>query len=317
MVLYNEIFGNNELFNDITSLQLIEPFMYITKYLNTENSLIMTEHVTTSIVGIDTQSVCIVKPPIMDTLTRNSDKLDIHDTKKSNICKISSTSLISQKKSLEQPKNNSMPGIFPKKPDNLFWCIYIALYGYTSYIQIGHRYGNIEIEEKQKMMILMTKNPFMAKSSVKKVTKVLFQEIMSDFMTNKKMTMEMLTMVATYYNKRFWITFLNEIGEPEPYFIEISSNDASTTEIILLYKRGKNDISILCDSSTDFSVFEKIQNTRFKFENGDTPLKAISTYKTNELEKIFDMLELNREPNKKYKKNDYYQVIMEKIGQKN
>lgn len=287
-MLYNEIFGNHELCKDITSLRFIEPFMYITKYSNYDEN----ENIPNKCE--DTQTVCVEKTPIID---------------------ISSSSQSIQKKPFEPPKNNIMPGIFPKKPDNLFWCIYIALYGYPSYIQIGHRYGNIEIEEKQKMMMLMTKDPFMAKNSSKKVTKVLFQEIMSDFMTNKKMTMDMLAMVAIYYNKRFWITFLNDNGEPEPYYIELSPNNESTTEVILLYKRGKNDVSILCDDSPESSVFEKIQNTRFKFENGDAPLKAISTYKTHELEHIFDVLGMVREPTKKYKKIDYYQGILEKIGQ--
>jgi hypothetical protein len=359
MGFYNEVFGNNELFKDIDSLQLLEPFMYTTplkivnetpKYIPSPPDL-SSDHgsemeknsdIPERNGGISSISVnnlpcsteishfvdqdgqasiraphVVLKPGSLGLLCPGQVMI-AEDTEPDPVSLPTSTVRplpvkCSNTNVLVKQKNNMMPGIFPKKPDNLFWCIYVALYGYNEYIQIGHRYGNIEIEEKHKMMVLMTKNPTFAKNSTKKITKALFQEIMSDFMTNKKITMDMLTMIANYHNKRFWITFLTEMGEPEPYFMEISSNDACTTEIILLYKRGKNDVSI-SDENTNSSVYDNIRNTRFKFENGDSPLKAISTYKTHELEHIFDVLDIEREPDKKYKKIDYYQCIMAKCS---
>ena len=44
------------------------------------------------------------------------------------------------------------------------------------------------------------------------------------------------------------------------------------------------------------------------------PLKAISSYKTSDLEHIFDVLEIEREKSKKYKKDDYYKSIMIRCG---
>jgi len=206
----------------------------------------------------------------------------------------------------DKKQHNKMPGIFPRKPDNLFWCIYIALYGYGEYHQIGHRYGNIEMEEKQKMVEMMKKSPATAKQCSKKITKALFQEIMSDFMTNKKMTMDMLTMVSIYHNKNFIIAHCTDSVESEPYYIKIIADQE--TSCCLLYKRSKSDYSIMLDPEP--SILENISNTRFRFENHDMPLKAVSNYKTSELEDIFDILEIDREKDKKYKKEDYYHAIM-------
>ena len=203
-----------------------------------------------------------------------------------------------------------MPGIFPKKPDNLFWCVYIAFYGYDTYHEIGHRYGNIEMEEKQKMVELMKKSPSVAKQSSKKITKVLFQEIMSDFMTNKKMTMDMLTMMALYHNKHFMIAHLTDSCESEPYYITITGDQESTP--LLLYKRGKYDYSFMLEPEPN--MLEDIVNTRFKYENHDMPLKAVSNYKTSDLEHIFDVLEIEKEEGRKYKKEDYYKSIMLRCG---
>ena len=39
--------------------------------------------------------------------------------------------------------------IYPEKKDNLFWSIYISIYGYETYHLIERRYQNAELEEKQ------------------------------------------------------------------------------------------------------------------------------------------------------------------------
>jgi hypothetical protein len=76
--------------------------------------------------------------------------------------------------------------------------------------------------------------------------------------------------------------------------------------------REKYDFSIIL--SPEIEVMNNIANTRFKYENHDMPLKAVSTYKISDLEHIFDVLEIEREKGKKYKKEDYYHSIMLRCG---
>jgi len=331
MVLYHDIFGNKELFVTVDNLVLLEPYMYLTKKnpinnINTNHSTRVESHLTSlrdvegSLTSIrpstfgDLPPICvdeernkvsslISKPETIEILLQENIVQKVPTTHST--CRIQDEFCNSDKK-----QHNKMPGIFPRKPDNLFWCIYIALYGYGEYHQIGHRFGNIEMEEKQKMVEMMKKSPAIAKQCSKKITKALFQEIMSDFMTNKKMTMDMLTMVSIYHNKNFIIAHCTDSVESEPYYIKIIADQETSS--CLLYKRAKSDYSIMLDPEP--SILENISNTRFRFENHDMPLKAVSNYKTSELEDIFDILEIDREKDKKYKKEDYYYAIMRRCG---
>jgi len=354
MVLYHDIFGNKELFVTVNNLVLLEPFMYITKKnpINNININRLDEEqnkVSSSIskpVGVEKfsnsgTSLLVVSERSSRTVATKGGHL-IQLTSKDEVrletplrgspplwrsLEEFTTPLVTDDETIvilpkenvvqkvpipnsDKKQHNKMPGIFPRKPDNLFWCIYIALYGYGEYHQIGHRYGNIEMEEKQKIVEMMKKSPAIAKQCSKKITKALFQEIMSDFMTNKKMTMDMLTMVSIYHNKNFMIAHCTDSVESEPYYIKIIADQETSQH--LLYKRSKSDYSIMLDPEP--SMLENISNTRFRFENHDMPLKAVSNYKTSELEDIFDILEIDREKDKKYKKEDYYHAIMRRCG---
>jgi len=345
MVLYHDIFGNKELFVTVDNLVLLEPYMYLTKKnpINNININRLDEEqnkVSSSIskpVGVEkfsnsTRVEEFTSPKVTDdeTIVKRAEQQSCSKRFPTILPKENVLQKVPIPNS-DKKQHNKMPGIFPRKPDNLFWCIYIALYGYGEYHRIGHRYGNIEMEEKQKMVEMMKKSPATAKQCSKKITKALFQEIMSDFMTNKKMTMDMLTMVSIYHNKNFMIAHCTDSGEPEPYYIKITAdqtlpaakppselvvgflrNPYQETSQHLLYKRSKSDYSIILDPEP--SMLENISNTRFRFENHDMPLKAVSNYKTSELEDIFDILEIDREKDKKYKKEDYYHAIMRRCG---
>ena len=308
MVFHLEVFGNNDLFKQVSDIHLLEPYMYTGNQCSPQ-----------SIEGAQGGGPLGLRPvrpllPVKTTevnvgiTTEDNKKEGVYESETQRASTLSTEGAL--RGTLVPRKKNIMPGIFPKKPDNLFWCVYIAFYGYDTYHEIGHRYGNIEMEEKQKMVELMKKSPSVAKQSSKKITKVLFQEIMSDFMTNKKMTMDMLTMMALYHNKHFMIAHLTDSYESEPYYITITGDQESTP--LLLYKRGKYDYSFMLEPEP--SMLEDIVNTRFKYENHDMPLKSVSNYKTSDLEHIFDVLEIEKEEGKKYKKEDYYKGIMLRCG---
>ena len=208
---------------------------------------------------------------------------------------------------IPSPKN-IISIIYPKQQDSLFWSIYIARHGYAEYTNIGHHYGNIEIEEKQKMMELMKTSPNKIKECPKRITKAQYQEIMSDFMTNKRVTIEMLIAFSIYYDMRVWII---KVGSPAAY-MDIYGNDTLESEPIIIYSKPYNQYGIdITEGEEKAELMANIKTKYFRFDNYDTPLKAISNYKTIDLECIVEQLGIKMEG--KYKKQDLYNKIIQKF----
>jgi hypothetical protein len=190
--------------------------------------------------------------------------------------------------------------IFPEKMDNLFWSIFISVYGYTEYETIGRCYSNREISEKQNIMEFIKKNPKSLKNMDKKITKAMTQEILSDIMSNKKTTLDVLPAFALFYKKN--IIILNE--KNKNIYLKINLVE-DTKEYVLLIKNKKGGFGLDPDTSS-----EKIQNifdTKFCLEHYNKPLKAISNYKSDELNSIGEMMGLDI--NIKLKKQELYNEI--------
>lgn len=194
--------------------------------------------------------------------------------------------------------------IFPEKMDNLFWSIFISVYGYTEYETIGRCYSNREIIEKQNIMEFIKKNPNSLKKMNKKITKAMTQEIMSDIMSNKKTTLDVLAAFALFYKKN--IIILNE--KNKNIYLKINLVE-DIKEYILLIKNKKGFFGVDTDITT-----EKIQNifdTKFCLDDYNKPLKSISNYKSDELNSIGGMMGLNITG--KIKKQELYNEICKVI----
>jgi hypothetical protein len=172
--------------------------------------------------------------------------------------------------------------------DTLFWSLYILNYGQTEYESIGHGYSNVEISEKQKIIDFIKKSPNIVK------TKVMLQEIMSDLMTNTRITPSTLPALSAFYKKRIIITKGNK------FFIELCPPDAVDMETVHLIKNDKGNYSI------DYNTpnLDKL----IRLNSHDSPLKAISTYKTDELNDI--AIRVGIDTTVKRKKAELYQEIV-------
>ena len=188
MSFYYRLFFPNQAFREVDDIEKLVPFMYLNELEAKKDN----ENINQNIISKE--------PIIISETEKQTEKPN-----KNKEHKILEQTIEEQPISKNDFNKRELCIIQPKQPDSLFWCIYIALYGYNKYNEIGHRYGNIEIEEKQKIMEMMKKNPSKIKECPKQITKAQYQEIMSDFMTNKKITNEMLIMFALYYDIRIWI----------------------------------------------------------------------------------------------------------------
>ena len=199
---------------------------------------------------------------------------------------------IPQVKYIEQQKlecleinesNEKMETIFQK--DTLFWMMYIHIYSKEKYDELS-KYTNTQMDEKQKIADFFTKTPNAMKNVNMKMTKNNIKENISDLMTNVDITIETLHVLAIYY-KRKVIIYNDRV-----YYAIIPDDYDETVEPLILYKKKhiynyvmNPDIKNICD--------------RFLLEKHDMPLKAISTYKVDELRTISNKLGINPEKNDK------------------
>ena len=223
---------------------------------------------------------------------------------------------LSEEKTVPIPKLNEEIKMFePKQKDSIFWCIFIYIYGYSEYLTIGSRYGNRELEEKQKMISYFKENPKCLKTTNHKITNGNIQEIYSEYLSFQNETTLMGVIgLAVYYKIRILL-----VDSSKNIYIDYHTNDTSTEiKTCILYKnkgiRGQTKYCFDMSTNENIESDEKIKNTMLCLEHYTKPLKAISTYKSCELEEIGKKLNIYDESIKKLKKQELYNKIVEHCG---
>lgn len=183
--------------------------------------------------------------------------------------------------------------IIPDKIDTLFWCVYIAHYGYDSYMNIRNKYMNAEFLEKANIMEYLKANKNILKNVNKKITQNAHQEIMSELLTNKKTSVLTVNAFASYYKKN--IVIENTLNHT---YIEFIHDDESSWIHLKYISRGRYGISEI----------RPIANLGIKLEASDKPLRGISTYKVSELDELASKIEIikNDPQRSTWKKPDLY-----------
>jgi len=189
-----------------------------------------------------------------------------------------------QKQTNETNANANTDIYFSNKQNPLFWAVYINIYGYENYMQISNKYGNAELEEKQKMIEFLKKNYSKLKQVNKKVTKAMVQEWMSELMSASKISIQLLQLFSVYYKKK--IIIYNEINNSYLNFLAGNDENSENSENsenespMLIVKTRNNNYGVYIDVT-----YEKI-NEIMKgvcLEDIEKPLKGISNYKMPEL----------------------------------
>jgi hypothetical protein len=221
-----------------------------------------------------------------------------------------------EEKPMPIPKSKEEIKMFePKQKDSIFWCIFIYIYGYSEYRTIGSRYGNRELEEKQKMITYFKENSKCLKTTNHKITNGNIQEIYSEYLSfqNETTLMGVIGLVV-YYNIRILL-----VDSSKNIYLDYHTNDTSTPiKTCILYKnkgiRGQTKYCFDMSMDENKESDEKIKNTMLCLEHYTKPLKAISTYKSCDLDEIVKKLNINDESIKKIKKQELYNKIVEHCG---
>ncbi len=195
------------------------------------------------------------------------------------------------------PIEKTEPEIYyPDKKDTLFWCLYIAKNGLQAYKSLTRGYSNIELEEKQKIMESIKKQPSRIKNTNVKITNVAIQEIMSDIITNATLSVSTLIAMSVIYKTRIILTKENK------FYINICPTD-EYDHTIILYKNAKNDYGI--DMCVTDDKIKQIETEQLCLHRYDKPLDAISNFSVDKLKQL--SVRLGIDQTIKYKKNELYQ----------
>jgi hypothetical protein len=169
--------------------------------------------------------------------------------------------------------------------DELFWLVFVAIYGETEYYRNKYNYGKVEIQEKQKIAEKIL-DPEFGKKMKWKWTKIQRIEMISDLTNRPQMPIAIMNALAAYYECTFILVdpvkkvYLN-------YGSSIAAEEKEKTYIIYVSSKigsGKVKKEYKLDMQPSLDTLQKIQDEMFALEHYERPLKAISNYKKIELD---------------------------------
>ena len=195
----------------------------------------------------------------------------------------------------------------PLHQDTLFWSIFYSV-DPKEYETIYNRFSNRELEEKQKIMEFFKKNSKALKSSNYKVTNGMIQEILSELMLDTKKTSFIgLIALSIYYKKQIFLidptkkTYLKFFAIDQEY---VSSDNIYIYKNVEARQKGKYRLYMKPFIDT---------NDLFLLEHYNKSLRGLSSYKTDELDKIATSLGISTidSVGKKLKKGELYEKLVE------
>ena len=182
---------------------------------------------------------------------------------------------------------------FPRQKDMLFWCFYILLHDMTTY-EITSNYFSIEKECKYKWI-----EEFRCKKEMFKPIKV-SRNVVEDELANAR-TISMASIKALCHMKNMNVFYIDN----KKYY-EVIVNDTSPIHII---EKTEGKYGIKQNITND--KIEYYRANYWKLEKMDKPLKAISSYKVDQLKDICKRL--NIDVLQGMTKPQMYEKILEKL----
>lgn len=210
-----------------------------------------------------------------------------------------------------QPKNASIQAaeterseLFrPKQKDSLFWGLYVAHHGINEYNMIQNKHKNREMEEKHTILSFIQKNNNMikdvAKQSEIKMSQVRLKEIQSELLLDKNTSSYVFFVMCVYYK-------VNAIIQIENIYMHFQTGSQET----FLFTKHKNVYEIDLYPISQEKLDHIVTTCLLVPFGQEKPLKGMTGYKVNELEKMADKLQISYENTKK---QELYNAILVKL----
>ena len=189
----------------------------------------------------------------------------------------------------------------PKQHDTLFWCFYIAKYGFNEYELIKFRPFQTEKQFKISSVDMIRQ-----KSDALKAIKLKVHDVENELVNESKITLKGLRALALVHNVSiFYVSGLT--------YCEFNhGNDMDSSHGIIICDRTKNRMSIRYHDNTALEYMNKIRASHFHISNPEKPMNAISGYTLKELQHICNKLSIPIlcSDGKKATKKNIYEAIM-------
>jgi hypothetical protein len=214
-----------------------------------------------------------------------------------------STSNINSKKQITQIiKKDTI--YKPYKKDSLFWCFYILKYGFSKYeMEVGNQHFPIEKKEKFKYIDELRKQ---TNKDLLKIHKIKPLSLLEDDLANQeKISIKTFFALCIIEN-------MNIILIDKRKVYEVLTTDDAKINVI-----HRNSITYEHYIEIDVPAEKYImyRETYYKMSNFDTSLKAMTSYKVEELVELCKKLEINIDIKEKKKmgKKDIYELLVQQF----
>lgn len=181
--------------------------------------------------------------------------------------------------------------------DSLFWCMYVHSHGITAFETtkaIGTNMLNLMMTEKRALFDFFNKdeNKTALKNINHKITNVKINEIKCDLMTKPMLTsIEALIPCCVYWNCPIYVDLGNKTFLHFVHNTYVSDEDESFKDpnAVLLYMcEGRFELEL--DAEKKSQRIREMCQGFYKIPHYEKPLLGIGTYKTDELQYLYDMV---------------------------
>lgn len=191
----------------------------------------------------------------------------------------------------------------PKQKDSLFWCFYILKHGYSNYeMEINNQYFTVEKTEKFKYIDMLRKN-----KDILKIHKIKpFTELEDDLANKERISVKTFFALCILEN-------INILLVDKRKIFEITCIDIDDKHPVNIIHRDSKSYQHHIELNATDDILQKYRETYYKMLGFDSTLKAIGSYKLEELVDLCNKLNINIEPSvdkKKKTKKDIYELLV-------
>jgi hypothetical protein len=191
----------------------------------------------------------------------------------------------------------------PREQDSLFWCFYIIKNGEIKYEMLNNKNSLLTKQLKIEFIKMIRDNKTILKTYKFDTISNIESNLVNDNVINIKTIISLCV-----------IEKINLIFVSKNCYFELLMNDTDDTYIIreveVNTKYNKKYGFELANNET----LNQIKNSLYKLDSLDKPIKALSSYKVQDLINIANKLAIetiNRETNKNKTKNELYESIIQ------
>ena len=182
--------------------------------------------------------------------------------------------------------------------DSLFWCMYVHSHGHTAFEThkaIGTNMLNLMMTEKRIISEFFNKdeNKTALKNTNHKITNIKINEIKCDLMTKPMLTsIEALIPCCVYWKCPIYVdlgnkTFLHFV--PNTYVSDDDNTGLTDSNAVLLYMvDGRFELEM--DQEKKAQGIAELRQNCYKIPHYEKPMMGIGTYKTDELQYLYDIV---------------------------